>query len=79
MSNTTIKVAFAFFVALASQTASSAEHAISAVPKSVPITTFDRTGPGKCVQRSPATAAAPKRPDNSVCWAPLDNTDGPGV
>ena len=77
MSNTSLKVAFAFFVVLAYPAASFARHAISAATKNVPITTIDRSDRGQCFQRSP-TAAAPNRPDRSVCWAPLE-TYGPGV
>jgi hypothetical protein len=78
MSSTSVKVAFAFFVILAYPAASVAQHAISAATKNVPITTIDRSDHRQCFQRSPAAAAAPKRPDNSVSWAPLD-TNGPGV
>jgi hypothetical protein len=79
MSNTSIKVAFAFLAVFAYQTASSTGHAISAALKHAPVTTIDRGSAGNCPQPGPAPAVAPKSPDNSVCWAPLDNTDGPGV
>lgn len=79
MSNTSLKVAFAFFVVLAYPAASFARHGIiSAATKNVPITTIDHTDHRQCSQRSPAAAAEPNRPVRSVCWAPLD-TDGPGV
>jgi hypothetical protein len=79
MSNISVKVAFAFFVVLTYPAASFAQHAGSAATTNVPITTIDRSGRGKCIQGNSATAAAPNRPDRSVCWAPRDTTDGPGV
>jgi hypothetical protein len=79
MSNTSVKVAFAFFVILAYPAASLARHAVTTAIKNVPITTIDRSGRGKCVQDSPAIATAPNRPAYSVCWAPEDINDGPGV
>jgi hypothetical protein len=81
MSNTSVKVALAFFVVLASAAASFAQHAGSAATGNVPIATTDPSGVGKCFQRTPATAH--KRPkivrSTSVCWAPPDTTDGPEV
>ena len=77
MSNTPVKVAIALVMVLATPAASFARHAISAATKKVPTTTIDRSDRGQCFQRSP-TAAAPNRPDRSVCWAPLE-TYGPGV
>jgi hypothetical protein len=78
MSSTSVKVAFAFVVALAYQTATSAGHAVSMVLKNVSSTTIDSSRTANCPQRSPA-AADETSSDNSVCWAPLDNTDGAGV
>jgi hypothetical protein len=78
VSNTSVKVAFAFFVILAYPAASLARHAVTTAIKNVPIMTGDRSRHGKCVLGSPAIAAVPNRP-NSVCWAPDDITDGPGV
>ena len=77
MSNTSIKVALALVAALTFQTATSAGHAVSAALKKVQTTTIDRSSPRECGQRSPAVA--PTRPDNSVCWAPVDDTDWLGV
>jgi hypothetical protein len=79
MSNTSVKVAFAFFVVLAYPAVSFARHAISTATKNVPITTS--SSPGKCFRGSPVTAtvAAPNPNDRSVCWAPQDTIDGPGV
>ena len=79
MSNIPVKVASAFFVVLAYPAALFAQHVSSAATTNVPITTVDRSGRGKCFQGSSATATAPNRPDRSVCWAPQDTTDGPGV
>ena len=84
MSNTSVKVAFAFIVVLASAHAFYAQHAGSAATGKMPITTFDPSG-GKCFQGSRATASAhvPHRPEivhfNGVCWAPQNDTDGPEV
>ena len=78
MSNTSVKVAFAFFVILAYPAVSLARHAVTTAIKNVLITTGDRSH-RKCVVGSPAIAAASNRPANSVCWAPDDITDGPGV
>jgi hypothetical protein len=78
MSNTSVKVAFAFFVVLAYPAASLARQTVSAATKNAPIATTDRGDHWQCFRRGPATAAAPNRHDRSVCWAPLD-TDGPGV
>jgi hypothetical protein len=79
MSNTSVKVAFAFFVLLAYPAASLARHAVTTAIKNMPITTVDRSSRGKCVQDSPTIAAAPNRPAYSVCRAPADMNDGPGV
>jgi hypothetical protein len=79
MSNTSVKVAFAFFVILAYPAASLARHAVTTAIKNVPITTIDRSSRGKCVQDGPTIAATPNRPAYSVCWAPEDINDGPGV
>ena len=79
MSNTSVKVAFAFFVILAYPAASLARHAVTTAIKNMPITAIDRSSRGKCVQDSPTIAAAPNRPAYSVCRAPADMNDGPGV
>ena len=85
MSNSSVKVAFAFFVVLALPAALFAQHAGSAATGNVPITTSDPRAAGKCFQSSPATAAAHNRhrPEivrsNSVCWAPPNITNGPEV
>jgi hypothetical protein len=79
MSNTSVKVAFAFFVILAYPAASLARHAVNTAIKNMPITTIDRSSRGKCVQDSPIVAAAPNRPAYTVCRAPADMNDGPGV
>jgi hypothetical protein len=85
MSNTSGKVAFAFFVVLASPPASFAQHASSAATGNVPITAIYPSAVGKCFQGSAATGAAHNRHrpvivhSTSVCWAPQNTTDGPGV
>jgi len=83
MSNTSVNVAFAFFVVLASAAASFARPAGSAATGNVPITTIDPIGAGKCLQVSPATGGVRKRREivhsTRVCWAPREFTDGPGV
>src|SRR6266404_1002989 len=80
LSNTSVKVAFAFFVVLASPAASFAQHAGAAATGNVPITA---RGVGKCFQGNPATTVTPSRPEivrsPSVCWAPRNTTDGPEV
>lgn len=78
MSNTPVKVAFAFLVILTCPTASYARHFISATMKNAPIPTINRNAHAKCVQGNP-TAATPQRPDGSVCWAPQDTDDVPDV
>jgi hypothetical protein len=84
VSNTSVKVAFAIFVAFASPVASFAQQAGSAATGNVPITTIDPGAVGKCFQASAATTAAhnrhrPVTVPTSVCWAPQNTTDGPGV
>jgi hypothetical protein len=84
VSNTSVKVAFAFVVVLASLAASSARDAGPVATRSVPNTTIDPGGVGKCFQGSPAAAADTRHRHqnvhpNGVCWAPQDITDGPGV
>jgi hypothetical protein len=80
VSNTSVKVAFAFFVVLAVPAALFAQHAGSAAPGNVPVTTIDPSGVGKCFQASPATTAVHNRHrPNSVCWAPRDTANGPEV
>jgi hypothetical protein len=79
MSNTSVKVAFAFIVILAYPAASLARHAVTTAMNSAPIKTMDSSSHGKCVLDSSATIAAPNRAAYSVCWAPEDITDGPGV
>jgi hypothetical protein len=85
MSNTSVKVAFAFFAALVTPAASFAQHAGPAATGNVPITTIDPGGVGKCFQGSPAPAAAHNRHrsevvhSNSACWAPRNTTNGPEV
>ena len=84
MSNTSVKVAFAFIVVLASAHAFYAQHADSAATGKMPIATLDPSG-GKCFQVGRATASAhvPHRPEivhfNGVCWAPQNDTNGPEV
>jgi hypothetical protein len=78
VSNTSVKVAFAFLVILAYPAASLARHAVTTAMKNVPIMTIGRSH-GQCVQGSPAPIAAPNRAAYSVCWAPEDIIDGPGV
>jgi hypothetical protein len=76
-----VKVAFAFFVVLASPTASLARAAgQEEVTPNMPITT-NPSGARKCFQGSRATAAARNRPGivHSVCWAPRNTTGGPEV
>ena len=80
MSNSSVKVAFAFFVVLALPAALFAQHAGSAATGNVPITTIDPSGVGKCFQGSSATVAAHSRHrPNSVCWAPRNTANGPEV
>jgi len=83
MSNTSVKVAFAFFVVLASAAASFARPAGSAAAENGPITIIDPSGVGKCFQASRATGGVHKRPrimrSTRLCWAPRDFTDGPEV
>jgi hypothetical protein len=85
MSNTSVKVAFAFFVVLASPAALFAQHAGSAATGNVPTTTIEPSGMRKCFQGSHGTAAAPNRDrpeivhSNGVCWAPRNSTNGPEV
>ncbi len=78
MSNTSVKVAFAFVVIFAYPAASLARHAVTTAINTVPIETI-HSGHGKCVLDGSATIAAPNRATYSVCWAPEDITDGPGV
>jgi hypothetical protein len=81
MSNTWAKVAFAFFVVVASPAASFARDTGSAATGNAPITTIDPSGARKCFQGSSATDPARNRPGivHSVCWAPRNTTDGPEV
>jgi hypothetical protein len=85
VSNTSVKVAFAFFVVLASLAASSARDAGSVATGNMPIAKIDPSGVGKCFQGSRASAAAHSRHrpqivhSTGVCWAPQDITEGPGV
>jgi hypothetical protein len=79
VSNTSVIVAFAFFVVLASPTASFARSEGSAATGDAPITTADPGEAGKCFKVRPATAVLRNRPGivHSVCWAP--GNDGPEV
>jgi hypothetical protein len=79
MSNTPVKVAFACFVILAYPAASLARHAITAATRNKPTAAVDQGSRGKCVLDRPTVAATPDRAAYSVCWAPEDITDGPGV
>jgi hypothetical protein len=80
--STPVKFAFALFVAFASA-ASFAQHGRLAATRNVSITTSDSGGVGKCFQGSPATATERDRDEfvhpGGVCWAPQDDTEGPGV
>jgi hypothetical protein len=83
MSNSSAKSAVALFVVLVPLAAAFARYASSQAARNVPIPTTGSPGVGKCFQGSPATAAEHVRgglvhPD-SVCWAPQDITDDPGV
>jgi hypothetical protein len=78
MLNTSVKIAFALIVALASLVAASfAQHAGFATPRNAPITTLG------CRRGSPATAVAPDPAEfvypGGVCWAPQNITDDPGA
>jgi hypothetical protein len=78
--STSVKVAFALVVVSSFVTASFAQRLVAT--RKVPITTPGSSG-GKCVQQSPAVAAAHNRaefvhPDGG-CWAPQDRTDDAGV
>jgi hypothetical protein len=78
MSNTSVKVAFALFVISAYPAASLARHAVTTAVRNVQ--TVDSSSRGKCVlTSSPAAAVTPNRARYSVCRAPEDITDGPGV
>jgi hypothetical protein len=79
VSNTSVTVAFAFFVVLASPAASFAQSEGSAATGNAPITTVDPSGAGKCFKVRPAIAPLRNRPGivHSVCWAP--RSDGPEV
>ena len=81
MLSNSVKVAFAFFVVLASPAASFARAAgQEEVTPNMPITT-DPSGARKCFQGSRAATAARNRPGivHSVCWAPRNTTGGPEV
>jgi hypothetical protein len=79
MSTTSVKVAFAFVVILAYPAASIARHTVTTAMNNAPIKTIDSRGHAKCVLDRATTLAAPDRAAYSVCWAPEDITDGPGV
>jgi hypothetical protein len=81
MSHTSVKIAFALVVVLASVVASFAQHAGLATTRNAPITTLDSSRVEKCRQGNPATAATPDPAEfvhpGGVCRAPQNITDGP--
>jgi hypothetical protein len=88
MSNTSVKVAFAFFVILAYPAASLARHAITTAIKNTDSGSssngeknMDSSNGGKCVLASPAAtpSTAVDSTPRSVCWAPDDIIEAPGV
>jgi hypothetical protein len=83
VSNSSVRVAFAFFVVSTCATVSFALHADSAPTENVPITTIDPNGVGKCLKDSRVTGGVHKRPkivhSIRLCWAAQDFTNGPGV
>jgi hypothetical protein len=84
MSHTSVKIAFALVVVLASLVASFAQHAGLSTTRNAPITTLgSASGVGKCFRGSPDAASAHNRAEflhpGGVCWAPQNITDGPGA
>jgi hypothetical protein len=77
MSETSIRFAFALFVVFASVAASFARHAGLAATQNVAVPTIGSGAIGKCFQAEHHRAEF-IHPD-SVCWAPQNTIDGPGV
>ena len=77
MSRISVKAAIAFVLILTYPAASFARHAVTTAVKRTPIASDPVHG--KCLLGSSGSIAPPVRVPPSVCWAPEDMTDGPGV